>query len=221
MNLGNFQRLGVLAIAMSLAGAASSQTVSMWMNKQGSATSAMPGTIFVIPGEVINLSVYMRTTGMANTLFNISSMFGYDSTTTVGGSAVAGGSGLTASNPTWVGAFGGPTTLTGGGLGAGTRPFGKWSSVFTTGTFTTADNTDIKLYDIAVTVSGSLVMGDTRTLTLHNGGGDLWSSFVFRDGMVSQDNVATSNVSIQVVPEPATMAVLGLGLLAFRRRKNK
>jgi hypothetical protein len=222
MNLGKFNRFGALVVVAGIAGVSSAQTVTSWFNLQGSASSSQPSTIAVMPGDTLTLSVYIRTTGVGSNIFNIGSMFGYDTTTSTGMSAVAGGSGITATNPVWAGGFGSPTTLTGGGMAAsGSRPFGKFTSVFTTGTFSTADNTDIRLYDITLTVSNSLVNGDSRTLTLFNGGGDSWSSFIFRDGQTAQDNIANYSATLQVVPEPATMAAVGLGILALRRRRNR
>jgi hypothetical protein len=221
MNLGKLNRYGVLMVVAGVASVSSAQSIVGWFNVQGSASTSQPSTIFVTPGSTVTLSVYIRTTGMANTIFNIGSMIGYDTATSTGLSATAAGSGITAANPVWASGFGTATNLTGGGSQAsGSRPYGKFTSVFTTGTFTTSDNADIRLYDITLTVSNTLANGSIRPVTLHNGGSDSWSSFVFRDGQSSQENIGAYTANLQVVPEPATLAVLGLGALALRRRRK-
>lgn len=203
------------------------QTLSFWVNKTGDVAALTPATIYVLPSSTVSLAVYAQTTGMGN-LIGLDTMFGYDSATSVGTGATPGGSGLTFNSLTWASPFstGDVNVQQGGGFGAsGTRPYGTYASATKiTGDFGSIDGVGSKVFDIVLNI-GALNNGDVRTVTVFsalNGSvpADNWSSSALNDSLTA---AGSSNYSfnIQVVPEPATFAVIGVGLAALARRKRK
>ena len=202
------------------------QTLSYWVNNTGDSASLTPATVYALPNSTISLSVYAKTTGMGN-LIGLDTMFGYDSTTSVGAGATAGGSGVTFNSLAWNAPFstGNLSVQQGGGFGAsGSRPYGTYaSSNLVTGNFGSIDGAGTKIFDIILNV-GALSNGDTRTLTVFSAldganPADNWSSYALNEAFTPAGS-SNYTVTLQVVPEPATIAVLGLGLATLARRKR-
>lgn len=204
------------------------QTLSFWVNKTGDPSTLTPSVISVSPSSTISLSVYAKTTGMTN-LFGLDTLVGYDTTTTTGASATPGGSQLTFGSLTWAGPFASATTpdvlvQQGGGFSAsGSRPYGTLASA----TKSTGDwgsfAAGVKAFDIVINV-GALAIGETRTITIYSGlngtlPADNWSSSAI-DTNFQFAGANNYTVTLQAVPEPATLVVLGLGLVGIARRKR-
>lgn len=203
------------------------QSLSYWVNKTGDSSSLTPSTIYVMPNSTVSLAVYAKTAGMGN-LIGLDTMFGYDTTSTVGAGATPAGSGLTFNSLSWSTPFstGDLSVQQGGGFGAsGSRPYGTYaSSTLLTGNFGSIDGAGSKVFDIVLNV-GALSFGDTRTVTVFstlNGASpaDNWSSYALNDSFTAA-GANSYNVTIEVVPEPASIAAVGLGLAALARRKRK
>lgn len=214
--------------AMILGGATLSQaqTLNYWVNKTGDASALTPSTIYVMPNSTVSLAVYAQTSGMGN-LIGLDTLFGYDQTSTVGASATPAGSGLSFNSLTWNSPFstGDLSVQQGGGFGAsGTRPYGTYaSSTLLTGNFGSLDGAGAKVFDIVLNI-GALANGDSRTVTVFsamNGANpaDNWSSSALNESFIAAGS-SNYTVNIEVVPEPATLAVLGLGLATLARRKR-
>ena len=202
------------------------QTLSYWVNKTGDASALTPSTIYVMPNSTVSLAVYAQTSGMGN-LIGLDTLFGYDPTSTVGASATPAGSGLSFNSLTWNSPFstGDLSVQQGGGFGAsGTRPYGTYaSSTLLTGNFGSLDGAGAKVFDIVLNI-GALANGDSRTVTVFsamNGANpaDNWSSSALNESFTAAGS-SNYTVNIEVVPEPATLAVLGLGLATLARRKR-
>ena len=203
------------------------QTLSYWVNKTGDASALTPSTIYVLPNSTVSLAVYAQTSGMGN-LIGLDTLLGYDQTSTVGASATPAGSGISFNSLTWNSPFstGDLSVQQGGGFGAsGTRPYGAYaSSTLLTGNFGSLDGAGAKVFDIVLNI-GALTNGDTRTVTVFsalNGANpaDNWSSYALNESFTAAGS-SNYTVNIEVVPEPATLAVLGLGLATLARRKRK
>ena len=238
MNLGTLTRFAALAAFSSSAIFANAQTVSMWWNKTGDAAVAAPGSFLDVQQGTasVNLSVYMTTAGFNFNLQNVSVMFGYDTTTTGGASAVAGGSGLSVTNvaaPVWnsaglangsvfAGSFGGATAP------SGSRPWGLWET-YVAGfgqDFGVSNVSALKLYSIQLNLAPTLVAGDVRDVSIVAsnpiGAGAYDSNVSDIQNNVRNASTYTARIRIvNTVPEPATFAVLGLGAFALLRRRKK
>jgi hypothetical protein len=245
MNLGKVTRGTAIVVLAASAFVANAQSASFWWNKQGDASNLMPATVDVVAGQTITLSVYLSTSGFSNNIANVSTMFGFDSATSTGSGATPAGSGLSVAHggtnaaPTGIpitygSNFAGGAELNtfGGGWDttAAARPFGLWTSTGKfTGDFGFSNTAAVKVFDIAVTVSNSLAVGSVRPITLYaspqfvgsiNGN---WDSSVSDTNTLMafpQSYVANLRV-VDPVPEPASMAALGLGVVALIKRRKK
>jgi hypothetical protein len=209
-------------------GQASAQSsVQFWYNKLGDATNAQPSVINVTSGSNVTLSVYARTTGVGP-LSAIGVLFGYSTSTTMGPAAVAADSKASLVSFTWDNAnysggqlFG--ATAGGGGVASGnSRPWGLSAQTGTLSTFAgTGDGIDMHVLDITLHINAS--GPDTIPINLWSVSGvDSFTSVVYNanGSPVFPSQPYTGTLNIQAVPEPATLAILGMGGLALLRRRR-
>ncbi|MCX7799618.1 MAG: PEP-CTERM sorting domain-containing protein [Fimbriimonadales bacterium] len=186
-------------------------------------------------GTEFTLSVWFKTTGSWNHL-GANLFIGFDRTSThgLGASPSDGLLGL-AGTPTTshanvnslYGLFPPNTGVLGGGTdpvsGPGERPYGiEYLLLLNSGVDTpTPDGTPVRLLDVKLKNLG-LLPGETYNVVLYDAGRDIeGTTFLFN---LNTDALrgGTSTLQVEAVPEPATLAALGIGLgfLARRRRKG-
>ena len=247
MNLGIFTRGAALTAFASCAFFANAQTpptASMYWNKQGDAATAAPTFVDVTAGSTVTLSFYLNTANFATNLAGVSAMIGFDTSTSTGAGATPAGSGITIAHggtnasPTGIplvwntSPFGGGFIINqfGGGFDAtaNPRPFGLWTANQTVTDFSYANSLNVRMFDLTFTVSNSLVAGDLRPITIYkspNNSGAWDSNVSDSTSPLAKTAFAPTYVAnlrvVNPVPEPAAIAVLGIGAVALLRRRKK
>jgi hypothetical protein len=210
--------------------ASAQSSVSFWFNSLGDPATNQPPTINVVSGSTATLSVYVKTASVG-ALSGINMLFGYSTSTTAGAAATPADTKASFNSWTWaqndlLNGQAQANTGGGGGPASGTsRPWGYFVSTLNlSGTFAgTGDGVNFKIGDIKLNINAAA--GNTIPINIWSfGSTDFYASAVVNgqstEFFPGQPYTATLNVV--AVPEPATLAVLGLGALAFvRRRRNK
>jgi hypothetical protein len=217
------------ALAM-FAQASAQSSVNFWFNSFGDTNTNQPPIINVVSGSTATLSVYVKTANVG-ALSGINMLFGYSTSTTSGGSATPADTKASFNTWTWAQTDllnGQAQAQTGGGGGpsSGTsRPWGYFVSTLNlSSTFGgTGDGVNFKIGDIKLNINAT--PGNTIPINIWSfGTTDFFASAVVNgqsnEFFPAQPYTATLNVV--AAPEPASLAVLGLGALAFiRRRRSK
>lgn len=206
-----------------LSGVASAQSVVFWTNVAGDASSNTPSTILVSPNSTVTLSVYTRTTGVGP-LVLASVLAGYTTSTSQFSGATPVANGVTFNSLAWAPAFSSDALATiqggGAGSGSGSRPYGAYAVSFkSSGDFGTTDGSDVRLFNITLNI-GSLAAGTIVPFSLYSANSSNYSSAVAGTNLTEVFPASSATTNLQVVPEPATLAVLGIGALALRRRRK-
>ncbi len=232
MNLGNVTRGAALAVFAVSALTANAQSVSMWWNKQGDAAATQPATVDVLAGSTVTLSFYMSTSNFTGGITQVYSMVGFDTTTSMGNSASPAGSGITLNGSVaWdTTSLPGGSNLgdtLGGGYGtSGTRPYGVWASyVRNTGNFGFTNSSNLHIFDVTLNVSNTLTAGTLRPVTIFSAPSlpgfydtEVWDT----NNLAAAPQTYVANLRVvNPVPEPASLAALGIGAAALLRRRKK
>lgn len=160
------------------------------------------GSPFISAGEtwISSVNVFVGQTGNG-----LTSRYGLDAWGTVGN--MSGGLAVRADGSVWKNAGG----VWSQQLAAGTAPSGRWHNIKLEMTYTTATSGTVKSFLNGTQVGGSLAISEAFTDV------DLYGGL-----RTATTDASFDDYKLEVVPEPATMAALGLGLAAMaRRRKSK
>lgn len=220
----------VSASAFVVFGQASAQTsVQYWFNVAGDAATNQPSVINVTQGSPVTLSVYVKTAGIGP-LAGINVLFGYSTTTSTGSSASPSNTNATFSSFTWSQAdltsgqaFAGQGG--GGGPASGTsRPYGLFASTLNlSNTFSgTGDGVNFRIMDVTLNINAGPGT-DIPVSVWSFGQTDNYASAVVNGSSNEFFPSApyTATLHVQGVPEPATLAALGLGAAAMLRRRRR
>lgn len=226
----------VVASAFVIWGQASAQSVSFWFNSFGDTATLQPPVINVVSGSTAKFSIYVKTTSIG-ALSGLNMLFGYSTSTSTGSAATPADTKASFNAFTWAQAdlSGGVAQAgTGGGGvlggGSGSRPWGYFVSTFLNGSNTFAgsgDGVNFKIADITLninaTAGSTIPISIWSSSTSATAGTDNYASAVVNAQSSEFFPTAPYNATLNVtaVPEPATMAALGLGAMALIRRRRR
>jgi len=221
--------LGIAGAFVLFGQASAQETVNFWYNSLGDPVTNMPSVIDVVSGSSTTLSIYEKTAG-AGALSGINVLFGYSTTTTTGSSAVRNDDLADVTSFTWAQAdltSGQLLAGTGGGGGPAdgtTRPWGYFaSSGDLSGTFAgTGDGVNFHVADVTLSILAS--PGTDIPINIWSFTGvDQYASAVLDSNFsdVYPASPYTGTLHVVAAPEPASMAALGIGVLALLRRRRR
>jgi hypothetical protein len=241
----NLIRAALIGGSVMVAAMASAQTASVqyWFNLAGSAATDGQTTqpdITVNANSSVTLSIYFQLNGVGSTSV-LGTLFGYTKTAGAAGAGSSGAAdGLTVASVGFGGhnSFGGADTDVVANNDGGsfttigtTRPFGRYlaySSPIIAGTptlYSTVSGTVYHFADITMNV-GALSAGTVDSIFLPMvtpGSPQDYSSYAFdgsNNSFTSTSNYQR-NLVVAAVPEPVSIAALGLGVFALLRRRRK
>jgi hypothetical protein len=202
-------------------------SVNFWFNPVGDPVSSMPSNINVQSGSDATFSVYVHTEGVG-ALSSVSVLFGYSTATSMGPSATPADTKADFVSFTWGNSsltsgqlFGAPAG--GGGVASGSsRPYGLSAQAGSFSTFTgSGDGIDYHLFDVTLHINAA--GGDSIPIniwTVQNV--DAFTSNVSNaaGNTFYPSNPYTATLNVQAVPEPASLAIIGMGALALIRRRR-
>ncbi len=209
---------------------APAQTVSFWYNSLGDASANQPSIINVTSGSNVTLSAYVKTTSVG-ALSGINLLFGYSTTTTVGSSATPADTNATFNSFSWAQSdlnSGQLADTTGGGGGPAngvSRPWGFFASTANlSSTFSgTGDGVNFHILDLTLHINAAAGTNITTNLwSFTNPNTDTFASAVV-NGSANEFFPAspyTATLHVVAAPEPASIALLGIGTLALLRRRG-
>src|SRR5579862_6455150 len=213
--------LGFAGAFVVMGQASAQESVSFWYNSLGDSATNMPSVINVTSGTSYTLSIYEKTAGGVGALSGINVLFGYSTATTTGSSATRSNDLADETAFTWAqsdlssgsllqgtGGGGGPTDGT-------SRPWGYFvSTADLSGTFAnTGDGANFHIGDITMNILAA--PGTNIPISIWSfTGTDQYASAVLDSGFadVFPSTPYTGTLHVVAAPEPASIAILGLGV---------
>lgn len=226
-----FRTASVLALtagALGLTAAASAQSFSYYFNKAGSDPYSKPTYFEVASESPLTLSLYAVTTTAGSTLQLSQAGVHFSYTDGTGGAGAAGSptsNGLTFSSFAFAGNF--ATFELGQQSGntaapvSGTYKYGRFAESAAPSNLVTLSNVPTKIADVTLNV-GSIFFVDRELAIESITGATTYTSYAIASSNANQYVYpGRFAATIHAVPEPASIAALGAGLVVLARRRRR